>query len=97
MTIPTFSVRVTPQGERLAKALNKQHPDFITNFEKAIRILNSDPYNRTRSYRIKKLESIAPGQGAWRLRLGRWRFRFDSRGQQIELSYCGLRREETYE
>jgi hypothetical protein len=25
----------------------KQHPDFITHYEKAIRILSSGPYNRT--------------------------------------------------
>ena len=47
MTMPAFSVRVTPHGERLAKALNKQHADFIAYYEKAIRILSSDPYNRT--------------------------------------------------
>ena len=97
MTVPAFSVRVTPHGERLVKRLNKQHADFIASYERAIRILSTDPYNRTRSYQIKKLESVAPGQGAWRLRLGRWRFRYDIWGQQVELSYCGLRREETYE
>ena len=96
MTIPAFSVRVTPQAERLAKALNKQHADFIDSYEKAIRILSSDPYNRARSYQITKLEGIAPGQCAWRLRLGRWRFRYDIWERQVELSYCGLRREETY-
>ena len=48
-------------AERLAKALNTQHADFIACYEKAIRILSSDPYNRTGSYQIKKLEGIAPG------------------------------------
>jgi hypothetical protein len=96
MTIPGFSVRVTPHGERLARLLNKQHADFIAFYEKAIRILSNDPYNLTRSYQIKKLGNVAPGQGAWRLRLGRWRFRYDIWDQQVELSYCGLRREETY-
>jgi len=96
MMTPAFSVRVTPHCERLIKGLNKQHPDFITHYEKAIRILSSDPYNRTRSHQIKKLESTAAGESAWRLRLGRWRFRYDIWDQQVELSYCGLRREDTY-
>ena len=95
--MPAFSVRVTPHAERLAKALNKQHTDFLACYERAIRILNSDPYNRTGSHQIKKLKNIAPGQGAWRLRLGRWRFRYDIWDQLVELSCCGLRREETYE
>jgi mRNA-degrading endonuclease RelE of RelBE toxin-antitoxin system len=96
MTTPVFSVRVTPHFERLIKRLNKQHADFVDYYEKAVRILGTDPYNRTRIYQIKKLENVASGEGAWRLRLGRWRFRYDIWGQQVELSYCGLRREETY-
>jgi mRNA-degrading endonuclease RelE of RelBE toxin-antitoxin system len=97
MTTPGFSVRVTPHFERLAKALNKQHPDFVASYEMAIRILGSDPYNRFRSHQIKKLKNVTPGEGAWRLRLGRWRFRYDIWDQQVELSCCGLRREDTYE
>jgi mRNA-degrading endonuclease RelE of RelBE toxin-antitoxin system len=97
MVTPAFSVRVTPQCERLIKGLNKAHPDFIAQYEKAISILSSDPYNRARSHQIKKLQNVAPGEGAWRLRLGRWRFRYDTWDQQVELSYCGLRREDTYE
>ena len=96
MTTPAFSVRVTPHFERLAKALNRRHADFIVSYEKAIGILSIDPYNRTRNYQIKKLKNVAAGEGAWRLRLGRWRFRYDIWDQQVELSYCGLRREDTY-
>jgi len=91
-----FSVCVTPHFERLAKALNKQHTDFVDHYERAIRILSADPYNRARTYQIRKLQNVAPGLGAWRLRLGRWRFRYDVADQQVELVYCGLRREETY-
>jgi hypothetical protein len=91
-----FSVRVTPHGERLIRKLNRQHPDFIEYYEKAIGILSSDPYNRTRTHQIRKLENVPAGEGAWRLRLGRWRFRYDIWERQVELGYCGLRREETY-
>lgn len=92
----TFSVRITPHGERLIKKLSKRHSDFIDYYENATGILSNDPYNHTRRHQIKKLESIPAGEGAWRLRLGRWRFRYDIWDQQVELSYCGLRREETY-
>lgn len=94
--MPAFSVRVTPHGQRLAKTLNKQHPDFIAYYEKAVDLLSSDPYNRSGGHQIKKLRNVAPGQGAWRLRLGRWRFRYDIWEKTVELSYFGLRREETY-
>jgi hypothetical protein len=42
------------------------------------------------------MEGVSPGEGQWRLTLGRWRFRYDISGQAVELHYCGLRREETY-
>ncbi|PYV40050.1 MAG: hypothetical protein DMG06_21460 [Acidobacteria bacterium] len=58
--------------------------------------LQSDPYNRSRRHAIKKLEGVKPGEGQYRLRLGRWRFRYDIFGQEVVLHYCGLRREETY-
>jgi hypothetical protein len=37
-----------------------------------------------------------PGQGQYRLRLGRFRFRYDIAGHEVALLYCGLRREDTY-
>lgn len=91
-----FSVRVTARFERLAKRLHKQHADFAAAYERSIRILTIDPYNRSGSHPIKKLQNVAPGEGAWRLRLGHWRFRYDIWDQLVELSYCGLRREDTY-
>ena len=56
----------------------------------------ADPYNRERRYHLKKLKGVAAGAGAYRLALGRWRFRYDISGQVVELHYCGLRREDTY-
>jgi hypothetical protein len=58
--------------------------------------LEADPHNRSRSYAIKKLEGVRSGEGQYRLRIGRWRFRYDIVGQDVVLHYCGLRREETY-
>jgi hypothetical protein len=44
----------------------------------------------------KKLQGVKAGEGQYRLRLQRWRFRYDVWGQEVELNYCGLRREDTY-
>jgi len=93
---PSFTVRTTSRYDRLAKALQRGHPQFASHHGSALQILAVDPYNRTRRYHIKKLEGVAPGEGEYRLSLGRWRFRYDISGDQIELHYCGLRRETTY-
>lgn len=91
-----FSVRTTPHFERLLKSLVKRHTELTERFAQALAILAVDPYNTSRAHPIKKLQGLAPGQGQYRLRLGRWRFRYDIWGRDVELSYCGLRREDTY-
>jgi hypothetical protein len=37
------------------------------------------------------------GEGQYRLSLGRWRFRYDVAGRVVLMTYCGLRREDTYQ
>ena len=69
--------------------------DFLQLLSAAA-ILSADPYNRSRSQNIKKLEGVPSGEGQYRLSLGRWRFRYDIVGQAVVLTYCGLRRESTY-
>jgi hypothetical protein len=93
---PAFTVRATPQYERLSTKLQKVQRDFAATERSAVAILSSDPYNRTRHHHIKKLEGVPAGEGPYRLSLGRWRFRYDILGEVIILSYCGLRRENTY-
>jgi len=93
---PAFSVRTTPHFERLAQGLLKKHPDFPEILGRARQILQTDPYNRTRNYHIKKLEGVKQGDGQYRLSLGRFRFRYDIYGREVVLQYCGLRREDTY-
>jgi mRNA-degrading endonuclease RelE of RelBE toxin-antitoxin system len=94
---PLSSVRPAPRFGRLARRLTDQHPqEFPARYAEAIEILTADPTNRTGRYRIKKLEGVAPGDGQWRLRLGRFRFLYDIVGSVVELAYCGLRREDTY-
>ena len=43
-----------------------------------------------------KLARVPAGEGQYRLRSGRFRFRYDIAGREVVLLYCGLRREDTY-
>jgi hypothetical protein len=94
---PNFIIRTTPHFDRLAKLLRKQHQEFTARYEEATAILAGDPYNRTRHHHIKKLENVPLGEGQYRLRLRRFRFRYDIEGRVVILHRCGLRREDTYE
>ena len=91
-----FSVQVTPHYERLVKKVLKGHPELAALHQHVREILEADPYNTSRRHPIKKLEGVKPGEGQYRLRLGRFRFRYDILGKAVRLVYCGLRREDTY-
>ena len=92
----SFTVRTTASFDRLAKTLRKQHKEFTARYEEALALLGSDPVNRSRAHSIKKLVNVPAGEGQYRLRLGRWRFRYDIEDKEVILYYCGLRRENTY-
>lgn len=93
---PSFSVRTTPRYQRLAHQLIRAHREFQALQHRAREILTADPYNRSRTHHIKKLEGVREGDGQWRLSLGRFRFRYDIYGREVIVQYCGLRREDTY-
>lgn len=93
---PRYSVRTAPAFDRLARRLARNHPAFASLYAEAVEILEKDPHNVSRQSSILKLQGVRPGDGAYRLRLGRFRFRYDIAGRQVELVYCGLRREDTY-
>ena len=92
----TFRVLAASHFTRLFGKLEKTHPDLPSVYGKALFILASDPYNRTRTHPIKKLVNVPEGEGQYRLRLARWRFRYDIEDHDVILKFCGLRREETY-
>jgi mRNA-degrading endonuclease RelE of RelBE toxin-antitoxin system len=92
----SYTVKTTLSFDRSLRKLNKRHPDLADILEQAITVLETDPYNRMRTHNIKKLEGQKAGSGQYRLRLGRWRFRYDIAGSDVVLAYCGLRREDTY-
>jgi mRNA-degrading endonuclease RelE of RelBE toxin-antitoxin system len=79
-----FDVRTTARFDRLLKKLAVRHrQEAGVLFAEALRILEADPHNRTRQHDIKKLEDVPPGDGQFRLKLGRWRFRFDVDGHVV--------------
>ena len=93
---PPFSVRTTSAFDRDFRKLAKQHRDLVEHYGRAISILENDPYNRSRAHNIKKLQGVLAGEGQYRLRLGRFRFRYDIAGRVATLVACNLRREDTY-
>jgi mRNA-degrading endonuclease RelE of RelBE toxin-antitoxin system len=93
---PAFSVLTTAHFDRLLKKLAPKHPELVGRFEETIAILSLDPYNKTGKYPMKKLQGVSAGEGQFRLRSGRFRFRYDVAEREVVLLYCGLRREDTY-
>ncbi len=93
---PRFTVRTTPHFERLMRRLSRRHRDLADRYADALQILQDDPVNRSGAHPIRKLERVTVGEGQYRLRLGRWRFRYDIIAREVVLHYCGLRREDTY-
>lgn len=92
---PEFRVETTPHFDRLFRKLAKKHPELIGYLPTIRATLQTDPYNHNGRQAIKKL-SGSQVDGQWRLRLGRFRFRYDITSQTVELKYVGLRREDTY-
>ena len=93
-----FAVRTTPRFDRSFKSLARKHAELSEVLSEAISVLQSDPYNQSRRHQIKKLVGIPRGDGEYRLRIGRWRFRYDiwSEKREVALNLCGLRRKDTY-
>lgn len=86
---PSYKVLTTSHFDRLMKKLAPKHSDLVERFEEAIAVLSADPYNKSRRHAIKKLVGVAAGEGQYRLRSGRFRFRYDVEGQEVVLLYCG--------
>ena len=92
----SFVVVTTPAFDRLVKGLAKHHPELPEILANAVATLGLDPLNIRRERQIRKLVGPAFGQGQYRLRVGRWRFRYDVEEHVVILHYAGLRREDTY-
>ena len=93
---PHFTVFITAHCERDLAKLERGHAELREVYPRVLAILKPDPYNHSRSHAIRKLEDVQPGNGQWRLRWGRFRFRYDIEGSSVYLKACSLRREDTY-
>jgi len=93
---PGYRVTTTAHFDRLLKKLAPKQLDLVERFEETIAVLSQDPYNQSHSHPIRKLEAVPAGEGQYRLRSGRFRFRYDVEGKEVVLVYCGIRREDTY-
>ena len=90
-----FRVQSTSGFDR-REGLSKAAQGISDLLDHALAILEIDPLNNMRKHSIGKLSDVRPGDGQYRLRLGRWRFRYDVSGSNVTLRYCGLRREDAY-
>jgi mRNA-degrading endonuclease RelE of RelBE toxin-antitoxin system len=91
-----FLVTTTSRFDRELKKLAVKHARLPDLFRKIVGILKTDPYNLSQRYPIKKLEAVPAGDGQYRIRSGRFRFRYDVDAQTVVLKACSLRREDSY-
>jgi mRNA-degrading endonuclease RelE of RelBE toxin-antitoxin system len=91
-----FGVLTARHFERELKKLSRTRRAVAEELETILPILRADPYNRTRQFPIKKLEGVRPGDGQYRIRMRRFRLRYDIEGNIVFLKACSLRREDTY-
>ena len=89
-------VLVTSRFERELKRLAERHAELPERYRDIVAILSTGPFNRSRRHPIKKLRGVPEGEGQYRIRSGRFRFRYDVGGQTVYLKACSLRREDTY-
>ena len=94
---PKFQVVTTSHFDRAFRKLARRHPQLVKAYAHIVNALQADPYNRTRSHDIKKLEGVSEGNGQYRIRAGRFRFRYDAEEQVVYLKACALRSEGTYD
>jgi mRNA-degrading endonuclease RelE of RelBE toxin-antitoxin system len=91
-----FLVTTTSRFDRDLKKLAAKHGGTADLFQLVLQTLKEDPYNRSRRHPIKKLEAVASGDAQYRIRVNRFRFRYDIDEQVVVLKACSLRREDSY-
>ena len=92
----SFVVRTTSAFDRSLRKLTSRHAELADLYADVLNIVSTDPYNRSGTHSIKKLVDVRPGYGQYRIRAGRFRFRYDFEDQIVYLKFCSLRSEGTY-
>ncbi len=80
-----FTVRQSSRFERDITRLTKKNRAVASIFERSLNVLEVDPFNLSRMYRVKKLTDITKGNGQWRLRIDKYRIRYDISNTEVIL------------
>ena len=80
-----FQIIITSSFSRLFKKLVDKHPTLVDAYESAVEALEVDPANGGRTQNIRKLNAVKPGDGQWRIRIGKYRIRYDIENQLVIL------------
>jgi len=91
-----FVVLTTRRFDREFKKLAAKHEHLLELLQGIIGTLQADPFNRTRQFPIRKLEAVSAGDGQYRIRAARFRFRYDIETRAVYLKARSLRREDSY-
>ena len=94
--MPSFAVFTTARFDREFRKLVKRHPELVPIVERVVQIVGADPFNKSLTLPIRKLVGVPPGEGQFRVRIGRFRFRYDLEEQNVYLKGCAMRSETTY-
>jgi mRNA-degrading endonuclease RelE of RelBE toxin-antitoxin system len=76
-------VFTTSRFDRELKKLVSRHPELPEHYRGILAVLKQDPYNSSRRYLIKKLQGVQAYDGQYRIRSGRFRFRYDIDAQSV--------------
>ena len=85
-----FQVLVTPVFERRYRKLLAHDKDLQGFFGDTLKKLEVNPQ---RGGQIKKLVGVTSGDGAWRMRLGVYRLRYDVYDETVVLYTISLRKD----
>jgi addiction module RelE/StbE family toxin len=80
-----YRIIILPEFERDVRRLRKRFPRVHASYERALELLETDPFNLANRADISKLVGVRAGEGQFRLRLGDWRLRYDVLGDEVVL------------
>lgn len=78
-----WNVRNSPRFERNVRKLVRGNRELADLIRAAKSILSRDPMNTSQRYNIKKLTEFKPGDGQWRIAIGKYRLRDDLVGNEV--------------
>lgn len=90
----SFKIQYSSHFRKSIKLFKKNHK-LKDDFDYILTILEVDPFNLSRVHDIKKLTDTIGGEGQWRIRVGKYRLRYDIVSQYVIL-YTFKHRKDAY-